>query len=287
LQAATSTRAAPPEAVEPATQELPVTTVAILPACCSRNVWLDCAARRMVGGSLEPDGTAWVAELTLDPLAIARRVPHCSERAADTLRVDEPRRRIWWVDDTGSAYRMGLDDLRCEAVVPGHFVRDLGLDPQSGDPIVLDQGRLRRFDAAAGAFGGDVELPSPFSFLGPWARRLGQVAVDARRGRIHATDIAAGRLYVVALGRLEIERVVALGRGVRHVTLDDRRDLLYVGNFVTGDLHALDAETLDVRRTSWVGPRIRDLALSHDGDRLTFVTAAGGVLIDLDAWLPR
>ncbi len=250
----------------------------------SRICWLDCARDVLHLGNTSTSGANELVDVGLSPLRVVRRVPHCTDRAPDTVRADPARNRAWWVDDTGEISGLDVERFACAERVPGDFARDLAVEPRSGDLFVLDMGRVRRFSQAARAYVSEAKLPSL-----PWAlpstrvgHRLGQLLFDVEHERLFATDMNTGTLTVLRAGDLGIERSTHLGLGIRHLALDPRHGRLFVGNFLSGELVVLDrAGERELGRID-VGPRIQAITLSRDERRLSFINASSGVVIDLD-----
>ncbi|MBK7977880.1 MAG: hypothetical protein IPK07_33055 [Deltaproteobacteria bacterium] len=251
----------------------------------SRFVWLDCAHERLLTGNFQPGQPVELIEVGFHPLRVLRRAPYCSERATDTVRVDEARGTAWWVDDTGDVYGVDLASLACVTHVDTDFARDVAIDPASGDLFILDLGHVRRWSLAEQAFVADVRLPARFTWPGRVGHRLGQLVLDDERQRLIVSDMNGGTVSFVRTSDLVLERSVVVGLGARHLALDPRRGLVYVGNFLSGDLLALSRDDLSERRRGFVGTRIQPIALSRDGERLTFLDESGGVVVDLDRFL--
>ncbi len=251
----------------------------------SRFAALDCANERAITGNFQPGRPVELIELGLHPLRVLRRAPYCTERATDTVRVDETRGTAWWVDDTGDVSGVDLATLACTTRIEGDFARDLAIDRGTGDPFILDMGRIRRWSRERGEVIGEVRLPVRFTSPRRVGHRLGQVVLDGDRGRLIVTDMNGGTISLVRAADLSVEKTIDVGRGIRHLALDPERGLIYAGNFLTGELLALDRDELGERRRAFVGTRIQPIALSRDGRRLTFLDESGGVVVDLERFL--
>lgn len=251
----------------------------------SRFAALDCDAERVITGNFQPGRPVELIELGFHPLRVLRRAPYCTERATDTVRVDGARGTAWWVDDTGDVSGVDLATLACTTRIDGDFARDLAIDRDTGDPFILDMGRIRRWSRVRGEVIGEVRLPVRFTSPRRVGHRLGQVVLDEDRGRLIVTDMNGGTISLVRAADLTVEKTIDVGRGIRHLALDPERGLIYAGNFLTGELLALDRDGLGERRRAFVGTRIQPIALSRDGRRLTFLDESGGVVVDLERFL--